>query len=162
MQTGEDSVENPKHIQSASAEIGRVSGIDNPNVPLLNSGTGGAGADVRLSEPDEQAAKRKKIIKWSIIGGLGAIVLTLAIVLPIVLIKPAPKPDPHGPLPDGVSNPYNEVPNSLTSDPSGTVWSGKLQIQGINITSSEFLERLEQSIPKSFLQELHETKKDTK
>jgi hypothetical protein len=113
-----------------------------------------------LSELDEKAAKRKKIIKWSIIGGLGAIVLTLAIVLPIVLIKPNPKVDPHGPLPPGVSNPYNSVPNSLSSDPSGTVWAGKLQIQNINITSSEFLEGLEQSIPKSFLQELNE--KDTK
>ena len=117
----------------------------------MNSGTGGAGADVRLSESDEKAAKRKKIIKWSIIGGLGAIVLTLAIVLPIVLIKPDPKVDPHGPLPPGVSNPYAEVPNSLSSDPAGTVWKGKLQIQGINITSEEVLARMEESIPKSFL-----------
>ena len=93
---------------------------------MLNSGTGGAGAEVRLSEPDEKALKRKKIIKWSIIGGLGAIVLTLAIVLPIVLIKPNNPVDPHGPLPPGVSNPYTQVPNSLSSDSAGTMWKGKL------------------------------------
>ena len=95
---------------------------------MINSGTGGA-ADVRLSDVDERAAKRKKIIKWSIIGGISAIVITLAIVLPIVLINPKkpptpPTPPPHPPLPGGASNPYVPVPNSLISDGSGTVWSG--------------------------------------
>ena len=77
-----------------------------------------------MSEADEKALKRKKIIKWSIIGGIGAIVLTLAIVLPIVLIKPdkPPTPPPHPPLPGGASNPYVSLPNSLVSDASGTVW----------------------------------------
>jgi hypothetical protein len=57
-------------------------------------------AEAASSDPEEKAAKRKKIIKWSIIGGLSAIVLTLAIVLPIVLIKPdKPTPPPHPPLP---------------------------------------------------------------
>ncbi len=143
---------NPRHIQSQDA--GRISAIESPAMPLLNSGTDGAGGgavDVRLSESEAAQAKRKKIIKWSIIGGVGAIILTLAIVLPIVLIKPNNPIDPHGPLGPGVSNPYDSVPNSLTSDPSGTRWSGKLQIEGINITSEEFISRLESSIPKSFL-----------
>ena len=81
---------------------------------------------MHLSDIDQRAAKRKKIIKWSIIGGIGAIVLTLAIVLPIVLIKPnkPPTPTPNPPLPGGANNPYAPVPNSLSSDASGTVWSG--------------------------------------
>ena len=98
---------------------------------MINSGTAGIGGeaiDVRLTDNEAAQAKRKKIIKWSIIGGVGGIILILAIVLPIVLIKPNNPVDPHGPLAPGVSNPYGAVPNSLTSDPSGTRWSGKLKI----------------------------------
>jgi hypothetical protein len=58
MQTGEDSSrsiepQNPRLIQSQ--DMARISGIDNPAMPLLNSGTAGAGGaaiDVRLSETE--------------------------------------------------------------------------------------------------------------
>jgi len=43
--------------------------------------------------------KKKKYIKWGIIGTLILIALTLAIVLPIVLSKDDKKPDPPPPNP---------------------------------------------------------------
>ena len=102
--------------------------MDDPAKPLLSSGTDGAARDpLRTSEGQEAELKKKKCIKWSIIGGLGAIVLTLAIVLPIVLIKPSPPPTPpHPPLPGGLSNPYVQVPGSLKGDSAGTSLRGVL------------------------------------
>jgi hypothetical protein len=48
-----------------------------------------------------QEEKRRKLIKWGIIGGIVLIVVILAIVLPLTLIKPTPPtpPTPPGPLP---------------------------------------------------------------
>ena len=67
-------------------------------------------------EAEQAAAKRKKMIKWGLIGGAITIVVVLAIVLPIVLTRksgdnpnpPGPGPGPHvdKPFPD-VYNPYN-------------------------------------------------------
>jgi hypothetical protein len=43
--------------------------------------------------------KRRKYIKYGIFGGIGVIILVLAIVLPLTLggNKPGPKPDPPVP-----------------------------------------------------------------
>lgn len=52
---------------------------------------------------DDAQAKRKKYIKWGIIGGIALIVVILAIVLPLTLMhhddNPISPVDPHGPLP---------------------------------------------------------------
>jgi hypothetical protein len=66
--------------------------------------------------------KKKKYVKWGIIGGIALIVIILAIVLPIVLGgKKIPPTPPHPPLPGGLSNPYVSVPGSLKSSGSGNM-----------------------------------------
>jgi hypothetical protein len=54
--------------------------------------------------------KKKKMLKWGIIGGLVLIITILAIVLPLTLRK-KPPPNPIGPtpLPGGLMNPYSTV-----------------------------------------------------
>ena len=60
---------------------------------------------------DDPNIKRKKYIKWGIIGGVALIVVILAIVLPLVLIKKHVDPG-HEPLPPGEMNPYQSIPGS--------------------------------------------------
>ena len=60
---------------------------------------------------NDQAIRRKKIIKYGIIGSVLLIIATLSIVLPIVLIKKTDDNNNnddhgHGPLPPGKMNPY--------------------------------------------------------
>jgi flagellar basal body-associated protein FliL len=68
---------------------------------------------------DEAAAKRKKMIKWIIIGSVLTVAIVLAIVLPITLSKssggddpddPPPVPPPEPPLSNETQyNPYEVV-----------------------------------------------------
>lgn len=71
------------------------------DVNLVASKTGGQTLD--------QEAKRKKYIKWGIIGAIILIIVVLAIVLPIVLTNKGggdnPTPTPVPPIPPG-ENPY--------------------------------------------------------
>jgi hypothetical protein len=84
---------------------------------------------------DEKAAKRKKMIKWIIIGSAITVCIILAIVLPIVLTKssnpddpvPPPGPPPVPPFNNEMYNPYKL--ESSTSD-SETVFSGKISSAG--------------------------------
>ena len=109
---------------------------------------------------DETAeAKKKKYIKWGIIGGIGLIVIILAIVLPLTLggHKNPPGP-PHPPLPGGVSNPYVSLPGSLKSSGSGNMIQGQLQVQGVNITSQQFINHaMENIVPRTFLEIVDDT-----
>jgi hypothetical protein len=73
--------------------------------------------------------KKKKMIKWGIIYGLGFICLVLAIVLPLTLGGgDGPRPDPIGPtpLPKGLMNPYETVVGSESSSPAGYSQTGLL------------------------------------
>ena len=59
----------------------------------------------------DQGIRRKKFIKYGIIGSVLLIIAALAIVLPIVLIKKTDDNNNnddhgHGPLPPGKMNPY--------------------------------------------------------
>lgn len=56
-------------------------------------------SDVIGNTPADQEARRKKYIKWGIIGSIVLIIVVLAIVLPLVLIKKNPDvpPGPPGP-----------------------------------------------------------------
>lgn len=63
---------------------------------------------------DEAAERKKKLIKWGIIGGGIAALAILGIVLGVVLSKsskpepgPGPGPGPYGPFYDTVYNPYS-------------------------------------------------------
>lgn len=127
--------------------MNRVSDFSNPNQPLLNSGTGGAGAAMTSNSVEEAAIKKRKYIKYGIIGGIGLIVLVLAIVLPLVLIHHDTPVPPNPPLPGGASNPYLNVPNSIMSTTAGTRVTGKLKISGVNTTSGTFLESVHAAIP---------------
>ena len=70
-----DTPENVRHIQSKDINPGGSVSLE--NTPLVNIKT----------DDSDKAARRKKHIKWGIIGGIILIVVVLAIVLPIVLIK---------------------------------------------------------------------------
>jgi cell division septation protein DedD len=78
---------------------------------------------VTSDEVDHAAIKRKKYIKWGIIGALIIIALILVITLPIVLTKkddnpspgPAPGPTP-GPPGGDKYNPYNVDPEKIVYD----------------------------------------------
>jgi len=116
-------------------------------------------SDVIGTTPADQEARRKKLIKYGIIGGIVLIIVVLAIVLPLVLIKKNPDtpPGPPGPQPlgPGQMNPYNAVPGSQTFGKSGESASGQLKLGDIKAP-------LQSSIPRSFLQHLDalaETKK---
>jgi hypothetical protein len=73
-------------------------------------------------------AKKKKYIKWGIIGAIILIVVVLAIVLPITLTKknndnpitpPTPPAPPGPPIPDGDWNPYATDGGSLVTSAYG-------------------------------------------
>jgi len=68
----------------------------------------------------DQGAKRKKIIKWGIIGAIITIIVILAIVLPIVLIKKDENPDnpPVPPVPPHY-NPYQVNNSTIVDSQSG-------------------------------------------
>jgi|LauGreDrversion4_2_1035121.scaffolds.fasta_scaffold38232_1 hypothetical protein len=75
-------------------------------------------------DKDAQNEKRRKYIKYGIFGGIGVIILVLAIVLPITLKRPpGPSPDPPGPEPKPVvrsgQNPYYVMVNTEKN----TAWS---------------------------------------
>ena len=74
----------------------------------------------------DKAEKRKKTIKWAIIGSVIAVIVILAIVLPIVLTKssgsnPNPPPNPPSPVVDNY-NPY-QISNLVvaTAEVSGVI-----------------------------------------
>lgn len=94
---------------------------------LLGSGGG--------ISPEE---KKRKLIKWGVIGGITLIILILAIVLPLTLggDKPSPPPSPVGPppLPGGLMNPYSTVGAETKASASGTELSGELLL---NLNSEE-------------------------
>jgi hypothetical protein len=73
-------------------------------------------------------AKKKKYIKWGIIGAIILVAVVLAIVLPITLTKknndnptppPPPSPPPGPPIPDGDWNPYDTDLASLVNSTYG-------------------------------------------
>lgn len=69
--------------------------------------------------------KKKKYIKWGIIGGLILIALTLAIVLPLTLgggrgPEPTPTPPPEPPFDRGIN--FYKV---------GDIQTNKFQMQGV-------------------------------
>lgn len=80
-------------------------------------------SDIRVSDANmaQAAAKKKKMIKWGLIGGAIAIVVVLAIVLPIVLSNkgenpgPGPGPEPVNPIPY-IYNPYELTALQNTED----------------------------------------------
>jgi flagellar basal body-associated protein FliL len=90
-------------------------------------------SDVNMVD-DEKAAKRKKMIKWIIIGSAITVCIILAIVLPIVLTKSSNPDDPVPPGPPPVPpfnfekyNPYKL--ESSTAD-SESVYSGRISAAG--------------------------------
>lgn len=108
----------------------------------------------QLNQEDADA-KRKKYIKWGIIGAVILIVVTLAIVLPLTLgggggDNPV---DPHPPLPAGLMNPYNAVPGSAKYAGSGNQFSGSLQSIDVDKLTQAAAHDV---IPKEFLQYLKE------
>lgn len=71
------------------------------------------GGSISLDRGLDADARRKKHIKWGIIGAIILIIVILAIVLPLVLIKKGGGGgDQHGPLPPGKMNPYQSIPGS--------------------------------------------------
>ena len=85
-------------------------------INISNSGDQSSGIRLSATQQVEADAKKKKYIKWGLIGGAITIVVVLAIVLPIVLTNkssnpepgPEPEPDPPGPPPvPYIYNPYN-------------------------------------------------------
>jgi hypothetical protein len=84
------------------------------------------------ASPIENEEKRRKMIKWGIIGAVGLIIVILAIVLPLTLggggDNPGPKPPPSPvgptPLPSGLMNPYSTDNKATYSSPSGTLLYG--------------------------------------
>lgn len=104
--------------------------------------------------PADQEARRKKYIKWGIIGGVALIVIVLAIVLPLTLIKHGDDDNGHGPLPPGNMNPYSFIPGSQKSSGSGTSVSGLLLLN--NLKSDSLAEQAQQAIPEEFVQFLQE------
>lgn len=74
----------------------------------VNATSGNSGT----TRTPEQQAKRKKIIKWGIIGAIITIIIILAIVLPLTLIKSDDNNSP--PFPPGF-NPYKADPTSIIS-----------------------------------------------
>lgn len=68
------------HDDSEGSQAELLKGGTKPNNYIQNSSGG-----ERIGLTDEQRAKRKKIIKWSLIGAIILIIVTLAIVLPLVL-----------------------------------------------------------------------------
>jgi hypothetical protein len=100
--------------------------------------------------------KKRKLIKWGIIGGVTLIIVILAIVLPLTLggDKPSPPPSPIGPspLPGGLMNPYSTVGTETKASASGTDLSGELIL---NLNSEEQIKRWTESalnlVPRSFL-----------
>ena len=113
--TTQDEFKDPRHIQSKDINPGSIS------------------VDPNLFTPDADA-KRKKYIKWGIIGGIVLILVVLAIVLPLVLIKGGGGGDDNGrkPLPPGQMNPYSTVPGSSVRGGSGESASGQLLIGDLN------------------------------
>lgn len=101
--------------------------------------------------------KKRKLIKWGVIGGVTLIIVILAIVLPLTLggDKPSPPPpSPIGPspLPGGLMNPYSTVGSETKASASGTDLSGELIL---NLNTEEQIKRWTQSalslVPRSFL-----------
>ena len=79
--------------------------------------------DQTADDLNDSTVRRKKTIKYSIIGGIVLIVVVLAIVLPIVLLNkknddnpvpPTPDP-PKPPIPSG-DNPYSVDTNTISDD----------------------------------------------
>ena len=112
------------------------------------------------SDGNTQDEKKRKLIKWGIIGGIALIIIVLAIVLPLTLgggdnpPGPRPPPSPVGPtpLPGGLMNPYSTVGAATKASASGTELSGELLL---NLNSEEEIKRWTQSalrlVPRSFL-----------
>ncbi len=101
--------------------------------------------------------KKRKLIKWGVIGGVTLIIVIIAIVLPLTLggDKPSPPPpSPIGPtpLPGGLMNPYSTVGSETKASASGTDLSGELIL---NLNTEEQIEKWTQSalrlVPRSFL-----------
>jgi hypothetical protein len=72
-------------------------------------------SDLRPSAAESAvaAAKKKKMIKWGLIGGAITVVVVLAIVLPIVLSNKSATPDPVDPV---NPNPYVYNPYKTSGD----------------------------------------------
>lgn len=133
----------PRHIQSK--DINPNGSVSLENTPIVNMRND--------NESEEKAARRKKHIKWGIIGGILLIVVVLAIVLPIVLIKKGGGGggggDDHGPLPPGRMNPYTSIGNMPTVSGSRSSVSGYLIAS--NVLSNSIQEKAKEAIPKQFL-----------
>jgi len=98
-------------------------------------------------EYDDKEAKRRKFIKWAVIGGIGLTIITLAIVLPIVLTKgggkdpdnppPPPPPPPPGPKPPVMPNSTNEYFLEQSSLKIGSYYqSGQIKISKHSLKES--------------------------
>lgn len=77
-------------------------------------------------DTEDAAAKRKKYIKWGIIGAVALIAVVLAIVLPLTLGGGGNDNGGHGPLPPGQMNPYGAVAGTAKYSGSGTQFTGSL------------------------------------
>jgi len=107
-----DTGNNVRHIQSQNINPGGSVSVD------------AAGLLPGIETPE---AKRKKYIKWGIIGGIALIAVVLAIVLPLTLGGGGGNNgDNHGPLAPGQMNPYDSVQGSEVYSPSGSSFSGYL------------------------------------
>ena len=102
-------------------------------------------------DKDAQDEKRRKYIKYGIFGGIGVIILTLAIVLPLTLKgKPDPKPDPVNPIVPSRQNPYYVVVDTEKN----TAWSRSGMIEfDLNRTMSSIENLIPEETKKIFLGE---------
>lgn len=106
-----DTGQDPRHIQSNE---------------IINGGSVSVEGQGALLGAESAEARRKKYIKYGVIGGIVLIVVILAIVLPLTLINHEDPGDGHGPLPPGQMNPYSSISGSQHFSGSGSSFRGYL------------------------------------
>lgn len=127
-------------------------------INISNSGDQSSGIRLSATQQLEADAKKKKYIKWGLIGGAITIVVVLAIVLPIVLSNkssnPEPEPEPVPPGPNPIPylyNPYN-VNHSHSSED---------RVVGVIYTPYEYNKTEHEEALKHLTAGLHEDKINT-